>query len=151
MLNLRKQILVAIDGSPLSDKAAEEAVRMAAGNPGTYKSKVYAMLVLPNSPRNTYTDFVPAPVVTESKEWLELRDRIFFVIEKDAREAGVPVEFKIVYGDPADELLKFAEKEKIDVIVIGSSGKGFIKRKLMGSVSSKVASYAKCSVYIIRG
>ena len=151
MLNLRKQILVAIDGSPLSDKAAEEAVRMAAGNPGTYKSKVYAMLVLPNSPRNTYTDFVPAPVVTESKEWQELRDRIFFVIEKDAREAGVPVEFKIVYGDPADELLKFAEKEKIDVIVIGSSGKGFIKRKLMGSVSSKVASYAKCSVYIIRG
>lgn len=151
MLSLRKQILVAIDGSPLSDKAAEEAVRMAAANPGTYKSKVFAMLVLPNSPRNTYTDFVPAPVVTESKEWHELRDRIFFVIEKDAREAGVPLEVKIVYGDPADELLKFAEKEKIDVIVIGSSGKGFIKRKLMGSVSSKVANYAKCSVYIIRG
>ena len=85
MLNLRKQILVAIDGSPLSDKAAEEAVRMAAANPGSYKSKVYAMLVLPNAPRNTYTDFVPTPVVTESTEWQELRDRIFFVIEKDAQ------------------------------------------------------------------
>lgn len=151
MLYLRKQILVAIDGSPLSDKAAEEAVRMAAANPGSYKSKVFAMLVLPNAPRNTYTDFVPAPVVTESTEWQELRDRIFFVIEKDAREAGVPLEIKIVYGDPAEELLKFADSEKIDVIIIGSSGKGFIKRKLLGSVSRKVAADARCSVYIIRG
>ncbi|SNB48003.1 universal stress protein [Geobacter sp. DSM 9736] len=151
MLNLRKQILVAIDGSPLSDKAAEEAVRMAAATPGPYRSKIYAMLVLPNAPRNTYTDFVPAPVVTESDEWQELRDRIFFVIEKNAREAEVPLETKIVYGDPADELMKFADKEKVDVIVIGSSGKGFLKRKLMGSVSSKVAAYARCSVYIVRG
>ena len=109
------------------------------------------MLVLPNAPRNTYTDFVPAPVVTESTEWQELRDRIFFVIEKDAREAGVPLEIKIVYGDPAEELLKFADSEKIDVIIIGSSGKGFIKRKLLGSVSRKVAADARCSVYIIRG
>ncbi len=60
MLNLPKKILVAIDGSPLSDKAAEEAVRMAAGNPSQFKSRIYAVLVLPNAPRNTFTDFVPA-------------------------------------------------------------------------------------------
>jgi nucleotide-binding universal stress UspA family protein len=46
MLNLRKKILVAIDGSPQSDKAAEEAIRMAAGNQSQFKSRVYAMLVL---------------------------------------------------------------------------------------------------------
>ncbi len=50
MLNLRKKILVAIDGSPFSNKAAEEAVRMAAGNPSQFKSKIYAMLVLPTPP-----------------------------------------------------------------------------------------------------
>ncbi|KAF0220400.1 MAG: UspA domain-containing [Geobacteraceae bacterium] len=151
MLNLRKQILVAIDGSPLSDKAAEEAVRMAAGNPSQFKSRIYAMLVLPNAPRNTFTDFVPAPPITESEEWEELRKRIFYVIEKDAREADIPLEIKIVYGDPAEELISFADKENIDVIVIGSSGKGFIKRKLLGSVSQKVAKQAKCSVYIVKG
>ncbi|WP_243370488.1 universal stress protein [Geotalea sp. SG265] len=151
MLNLRKKILVAIDGSPLSDKAAEEAVRMAAGNPSQFKSKIYAMLVLPNAPRNTFTDFVPTAPITESDEWVQLRERVLYVIEKDAREAGIPLEIKVVYGDPAEELLKFAESEEIDVIVIGSSGKGFLKRKLLGSVSHKVAKYAKCSVYIIRG
>jgi nucleotide-binding universal stress UspA family protein len=151
MLNLRKKILVAIDGSPLSDKAAEEAVRMAAGNPSQFKSKIYAVLVLPNVPRNTFTDFVPSRPITESKEWEELRQRIFYVIEKDAAEAGIPLEAKVAYGDPAEELINFATKEEIDVIVIGSTGKGFLKRKLLGSVSDKVARHARCSVYIVRG
>lgn len=151
MLHLRKKILVAIDGSPQSDKAAEEAVRMAAGTPSKFKSKIYAMLVLPNAPSNTYTDFLPTRPVTEQEQWEDLRKRIFYVIEKDAGEAGVPLEAKVVYGDPADELIDFAEKEGIDVIVIGSSGKGFLRRKLLGSVSHKVAKYAKCSVYIVRG
>lgn len=151
MLNLRKKILVAIDGSPLSDKAAEESVRMAAGNPSQFRSKIYAMLVLPNAPRSTFTDFVPPPPITETKEWDELRERVFYVIEKNAKEADIPLEIKVVYGDPADELITFAEKEQIDVIVIGSSGKGFLKRKLLGSVSHKVVKNASCSVYIVRG
>lgn len=151
MLNLRKKILVAIDGSPCSDKAAEEAVRMAAGNPSKFKSKIYALLVLPSAPRNTFTDFVPSPPVTESVNWEELRQRIFYVIEKDAAEYDIPLETKVVYGNPADELVNFAEKEHMDVIVIGSSGKGFIKSKLLGSVSQKVVTNARCSVYVVRG
>ena len=151
MLNLRKKILVAIDGSPLSDKAAEEAVRMAAGNPSQFKSKVYGLLVLPNAPRNTFTDFVPARPITEKEEWAELKERIFYVVEKIASEADVPLEMAVVYGDPAQELIHFAQKEEIDVIVIGSTGKGFLKRKLLGSVSHKVVRDAKCSVYVVRG
>jgi len=151
MLNLRKKILVAIDGSPLSDKAAEEAVRMAAGNPSQFKSKIYAVLVLPNAQRNTFTDFIPSRPITETEEWEELRRRIFYVIEKDALEAAIPLEVKVVYGDPAEELIAYAEKEEIDVIVIGSTGKGLLKRKVLGSVSDKVARQAKCSVYIVRG
>lgn len=151
MLNLRKKILVAIDGSPMSDKAAEEAVRLAAGIPSQFKSKVYGLLVLPNSPRNTFTDFVPAKPITEQAEWAELKERIFFVIEKLAAEMEVPLETSVVYGDPAEELLRFAQQEGIDVIVIGSTGKGFLKRKLLGSVSHKVVRDARCSVYVIRG
>lgn len=151
MLNFPKQILVAIDGSPLSDKAAEEAVRMASANQGTYKSRIVALLVLPNAPRNTFTDFVPAPPITETDQWEELRERIFYVIEKNATDAGIPLEMKVAYGDPAEELLEVADRENIDVIVIGSSGKGFLKRRVLGSVSHKVVKNAKCSVYVVRG
>ena len=151
MLSLRKKILVAIDGSPMSDKAAEEAVRLAACNQTPFKSKVYAMLVLPNAPRSTYTDFVPPQPITETEQWGELRGKIFYVVEKSAADAGIPLDVKVAYGDPVDELLGFAESENIDVIVIGSTGKGFIKRKVLGSVSDRIVRNASCSVYVVRG
>ncbi len=151
MLNLAKKILVAIDGSPQSDKAAQEAVRLAAGNPSKFKSTVYAMLVLPNTPNPTFADFIPKGPVTQTKEWEELRQRVFFIVEKDARDMEIPLEVRIAYGDPADELIACAKREDIDVIVIGSTGKGFLKRKIVGSVSYKVVTNAPCSVYIVKG
>lgn len=151
MLNLRKKILVAIDGSPQSDKAAEEAVRMANNTRSQFKSCVYAMLVLPNAPTSTYTDFVPTAPVTETEKWDELRRRIFYVVEKCASENDVPLEMIVEYGEPADKLIEFARREQVDVIVIGSSGKGFIQRRIKGSVSHRVATAASCSVYIVRG
>ena len=151
MLNLRKKILVAIDGSPQSDKAAEEAVRMAFGSGSQFKSQIYAMLVLPNAPTATYTDFVPSAPVTETAKWDDLRRRIFYVIEKCASEHNVALEMIVKYGAPADKLIEFAKKEQVDVIIIGSSGKSFLQRRIRGSVSHKVASKAHCSVYLVRG
>jgi nucleotide-binding universal stress UspA family protein len=151
MLNLRKKILVAIDGSPQSDKAAEEAVRLAAGNQSQFKSRIFALLVLPNAPTSTYTDFVPAAPMTESKKWDELRQRIFYVVEKCAAENDIPLEMVVEYGNPAEKILSLAKREEVDVIVIGSSGKGFLQRRLKGSVSHKVATTAACSVFIVRG
>jgi nucleotide-binding universal stress UspA family protein len=151
MLNLRKKILVAIDGSPQSDKAAGEAVRMADSNRSQFKSCIYAMLVLPNAPTSTYTDFVPTAPVTETEKWDELRRRIFYVVEKCASESDVPLEMIVEYGEPAEKLIEFAKREQVDVIVIGSSGKGFFQRRIKGSVSHRVANAADCSVYIVRG
>ena len=69
---------------------------------------------------------------------------------KAAAEAEVELEALVLYGDPAEELMLFAEEKGCDVIVIGSSGKGRMKRTLLGSVSTKVALHAHCSVYIVR-
>jgi len=150
MLNLRKKILVAIDGSPYSDKAAEEAVRMAAGNRSQFKSKVFALLVVPNAQSSSYSDFVPVKPLTETERWDDLRKRIFYIVEKSAAEYDVPLEMIVEAGEPAEKLVEFAKQENIDVIVIGSSGKGFLERRLKGSVSRRVAELAPCSVYLVR-
>ena len=150
MLTLSKKILVAIDGSPQSDKAAEEAVRLAAQSGTRLRSQVYAVLVLPSLKPPSFTDFFPAKPPTEEPDWQEKRDRLFYVVEKAAGEAGVDLESLIVYGDPAEELIYFAREKGCDVIVIGSSGKGMVKRTVLGSVSTKVALQAQCSVYIVR-
>jgi nucleotide-binding universal stress UspA family protein len=150
MLTLSKKILVAIDGSPRSDKAAEEAVRLAAQSGAKLRSQVFAVLVLPSLNPPSFTDFFPAKLPTEEPEWREKRDRLFYVVEKAAGEAGVALESQIAYGDPAEELMHFAREKGCDVIVIGSAGKGMVKRTLLGSVSTKVALHAQCSVYIVR-
>ncbi len=150
MLNLSKKILVAIDGSPQSDKAAEEAVRLARASGTRFISKVYAILVLPGMREPSFTDFFPALPATERPDWEEKRKRIFYVVEKAATEAEIPLHVEVVYGEAAEEILSFAEQEAIDVIVIGSSGTGGVKRAFLGSVSIKVSLHARCSVYIVR-
>lgn len=150
MLTLSKQILVAIDGSPQSDKAAEEAVRLASVSGRRFRSKVFAVLVLPNMKSASFTDFLPSKPPTELPDWQQKRDRLFYVVEKVAAEADVLLESMVVYGDPAEELITLADEKECDVIVIGSSGKGRMKRTLLGSVSTKVALHAQCSVYIVR-
>jgi len=150
MLNFSKKILVPIDGSPQSDKAAEEAVRLALASGSRFKSRVYALMVLASVRAPSFTDFFPTPLATERPDWEEQRKRIFYVVEKVAAEADVPLESLVVYGDAAEEILTFAEREEIDVIVIGSSGAGRVKRALLGSVSTKVALHARQSVYIVR-
>jgi nucleotide-binding universal stress UspA family protein len=150
VLNLSKKILVAIDGSPQSDKAAEEAVRLAGASGSRFKSKVYAILALPSMRPPSFADFFPSPPITERPDWEESRKRIFYVVEKAAHEADIPLQSVVVYGEPAEEIMDYAEQEGIDVIVIGSSGAGRVKRALMGSVSTKVALHARHSVYIVR-
>jgi nucleotide-binding universal stress UspA family protein len=144
MLNLSKKILVAIDGSPQSDKAAEEAVRLAAAGS---RHRLYAVMVLPTLPR---TPFLPNIPMAEKPDWEERRKRAFFVVEKAACEAAVNIENIIVYGDPVEEILRQSRGLSCDLIVIGSSGKGMVKRTLEGSVSTKVTLKADCSVLLVR-
>lgn len=150
MLTLSKKIIVAIDGSPQSDKAAEEAVRLALVSGTRFKSQLFAVMVLPSMKTPSFTDFFPDKPATEMPGWQEKRDRLFYVVEKAAAEAGIQLESLVVYGDPAEELMVVAEEKSCDVIVVGSSGKGRMKRTLLGSVSTKISLHAHCSVYIVR-
>lgn len=149
MLNIGKRVLVAIDGSPQSDKAAEEAVKMVLWSGNAFKSTLHALLVLPGMRAPSFTDFFPSLPATERPDWEENRKRIFYVVEKAAHEAGLTLKSQVVYGDAAEEILAYADAEEIEVIVIGSSGAGRVKR-LLGSVSTKVALHSKQSVYIVR-
>lgn len=49
-----------------------------------------------------------------------------------------------------DAIIDFAEKEKIDLIVMGSKGLSTSSRFKMGSVASQVAKYSPCSVYLVK-
>ena len=69
MLNIGKRVLVAIDGSPQSDKAAEEAVKMVLWSGNAFKSTLHALLVLPGMRAPSFTDFFPLLPATERPDW----------------------------------------------------------------------------------
>ena len=151
MLNLSKKILVAIDGSPASDKAAEEAVRLAAAtSTERFRSTLYAVIVLPAKEAPALTDLSLAPARNRVDDWEDRQRRIFYVVDKAAAESNVYLRKELIYGEVDDSLLRFAEEEECDVIVIGSTGKGRVLRALRGSISTKIALNARCSVYIVR-
>lgn len=151
MLNLNKKILVAIDGSPASDKAAEEAVRMAAATSSAqFPSTLFAVIVLPAKEAPALTDLSLTPQRGRVDDWQDKQRRIFYVVDKAAGEAGVQLRKEVAYGEVDEAILRFAEEQECDVIVIGSSGKNRMLRALRGSVSTRVALNAPCSVYIVR-
>ncbi|MDZ4171440.1 MAG: universal stress protein, partial [Methanobacteriaceae archaeon] len=51
-------------------------------------------------------------------------------------------------GKPAEEIVKIAEDEKADVIVLGT-GKSLVDKHLLGSVSEKIVHYAPCTIHLV--
>lgn len=66
------------------------------------------------------------------------------------KASGAQTKTILLKGDPAEEILRYAENEKVDLIVAGSRGLSQVKSWLMGSVSRKLVHYAKCSVLIVK-
>jgi len=70
-----------------------------------------------------------------------------------ARAKALGVEGKILLEQgvsPADLIVKVAEDQKIDLLVLGSRSKKGLDRFLIGSVASKVVAHAPCSVLVVR-
>ena len=76
-------------------------------------------------------------------------------MEEKIKKIGSPkrVEFEwvILYGNPANEIVDFADKKKVDLLIMGSNGlQGLAKIKRLGSVSRKVSERISCPITIIR-
>lgn len=76
------------------------------------------------------------------------------VLLDQAREMLLPyavsVNSRTEEGNPANEILSEAERGQYDLVVVGATGARDLKHRMLGSVSSKVAWNAPCSVLIVR-
>ncbi len=70
--------------------------------------------------------------------------------EKLAKSKGAQAELVLKNGHPVEEILKTAEQEKFDLIVMGARGLSTIKKIVLGSVSHGVTTHAPCPVLIVR-
>ena len=63
---------------------------------------------------------------------------------------GVDCQHHSLTGDAAKEILAFAKKESVDLVVMGSHGRTGLSRLLMGSVAEEVVRRAACPVLIVK-
>jgi nucleotide-binding universal stress UspA family protein len=66
------------------------------------------------------------------------------------RAAGVRVIFLIWEGDPGESIVEAARSEQVDLVVVGSHGRGSVGRFFIGSVSEYVVRHAYCPVLVVR-
>ena len=141
-------ILVATDDSESARKAVDSAVKIAKLN----NAKLYAVNVIsPGEIAVTQHDPRDPEWKKQMKENLEAQGREATAYAKNAgKTANVTVEPVILEGNPADEIVNFADKNDVDLVVIGTLGKTGIKRFMLGSVTEKVVRYSKKPVLVIK-
>ncbi len=135
------KILVAFDNSGPSLKALGKAVDMA--------KKEKAELTL----MNVYPDF-PEDEGGLKQAGAALKKMAENTIAKglsEADKAGVTVNTVVEAGySAAENIIKYAGKNEIDMIVMGHKSKTGMERLLVGSAAGKVVTYAPCSVLVVR-
>jgi nucleotide-binding universal stress UspA family protein len=137
-----EKIMVALDGSQLAEVVLWYAARLA-GRLGASLTLVYVSTPGELISRNMYECYLQ-DTTTKVKE----------LAEKYAVETGkariVSVNYQILNGMPAEELLNYADKNKVDLIVLSTQGKSGIRRWALGNVASKIVSATSKQVMLIR-
>ncbi len=138
-----KNILVPVDGSNVSNFAAAHAANIA--------EKVGGKVTLLNVwDKNSEKLF--RKLRADNVKITQIRDDVSGHILDDAEStmmADVPLEQKVISGDPDDVIV--SESKDYDLVVIGTWGKGGIKKFLLGSTAENTAQHAECPVLLVRG
>ncbi|KAL1925520.1 uncharacterized protein VTP21DRAFT_403 [Calcarisporiella thermophila] len=65
-------------------------------------------------------------------------------------EFGVTAQVWVLKGDPKEKLVELSKKLNIDMVIVGSRGRGLLKSQLLGSVSSYLVHHCECPVIVAK-
>jgi nucleotide-binding universal stress UspA family protein len=91
---------------------------------------------------------IPAP--TQEQLSAEARQLLDAEVEQVKAAGGTVAQAHLGVGAPDREIVELAEKLGAGLVVMGSRGRGGIRRALMGSVSDSVVRHAHCPVLVVR-
>jgi nucleotide-binding universal stress UspA family protein len=148
------RVLIAVDGSELANQAGSRAVGLLGADHEFVVLEVAQVPPVP-SPSSGLAGMDPgADVVPPPEVWLRLSDAAVAEAQADLAEAvrhlGAPARQRVETGEPGETICQVAAQEKADLVVVGSLGKGWARRALLGSVSHHVIQQAPCPVLVVR-
>lgn len=144
--------MIATDGSDCSRLAADKGIELARLSGG----KVYAVFVASTASLSMDGDYFSSGGVNPYWELIyeSLKNQgqqALDYVKSLGEMKGINVESVLLEGHPADELIQYAEENKMDIIVMGTLGRTGLDRLLLGSVAGNLVRHSKVPVMVVRG
>lgn len=147
------KILVAVDGSQPSINAAERAISLAK----LYGARLTGVFVVPSDMGYGYLDEVtlsewPAEIRRVVSNIIAKGEGYLDNIKKRTIDNGIQFDSKVLLGGSSvvRAIIEYAEKNDIELIVMGTIGISGFKRLLLGSTASGVVTYSHCPVLLVK-
>ena len=135
------KILIAYDGSNESHSAFLFGLDMA--EKFDAKLEVLSVVLVLDPPEEVET----RDNLEKGKEFYE---KFFKQLRSEGNERGIHVKTEIALGHPAEQIIHWAVKNKIDLILMGHQTRNTFGQWLLGSTPDKVVHHAPCTVIIVK-
>jgi nucleotide-binding universal stress UspA family protein len=145
------KILVAMDGSEASIRAAKYAFDITARSNG--RCTLYMLHIVPPQVLLAHSSgYFGAISPRYQKEVEEEAEEWFKRLPHAPKNGRVHVIKKVISTCTSivTELASYADKKEVELIVIGATGKSGLRRLLLGSVSAGLVAHSHCSVLVVR-
>lgn len=137
----RLKILVAIDGSRISDLVVKRSGQFAK----VASCNLTILTVVEDVVR--YDTIPDTPLYQERKRDAE---ELLEKVRRTLAEHGIDCRTRLSIGPIAAEIVRIAKEGAYDIIFVGSRGLGGVKRMILGSVADDVMRHAHCAVTLVR-
>lgn len=139
-----KKILVPVDGSEASRNALDYGVEMAKAHK--------AELLLVSVADVTEAAYPIMGVTLDREGFYNVKKKAESMVEelKKTIPSDVQVVTEVENGIPGNVISSIVEAEKVNLVVMGNSGKGAVSSFIMGSVSQYVIHHVKCPVLVVK-
>lgn len=141
-----KKILVPTDFSESAHGALEYARVFAA----RFDAELLVMHVVETLAVGYASDLFPVPMAEVFQEMSGYGQAELRKLADAARAQGLSVRELLVQGKPSAEIARVAEEEHVDLIILGTHGKGMLDHALFGSTTERVVRKAPCPVLSCR-
>ncbi|MDO8691116.1 MAG: universal stress protein [Dehalococcoidia bacterium] len=141
-----QKILVPLDGTPYSEAVLQPVTRMAAGTKATV-----VLLRVGEPPKEVIVEQGRVIPLDEQIGWSEAEfERYLGEKAKQLRSQGVTVDTATAYGLPEEEIVRYAEEQNVDVIVVASHGKLCIGPVCFSHDADKITTHSTKPVLLVK-
>jgi nucleotide-binding universal stress UspA family protein len=141
-----KKVLVPTDFS----ESARHALTYGISFAREYQAELVVLHVVENLTVGYASDLFPVPMAEVFQEISGYAKAELAKLGAVARDKKVQVVEQVVQGKPSAEIIRFAREAEVDMIVLGTHGKGMLDQALFGSTTERVVRRAPCPVLTVR-